>query len=129
MNKFRITEQEKEDIMGQHKDMLPEPKVPEERKTLDTNLQSLDFTRLKNQGLTPYYYDSKLASMVELTKPVERDYRNKHREVYLLTSKEFDTIKKMSDNINEMIKLKLEEIELYKKYVVATANELVKKNK
>lgn len=44
MKKFRISEQEKEDIMGQHKDMLPEPKVPEERKTLDTNIRNYSFS-------------------------------------------------------------------------------------
>jgi hypothetical protein len=128
MKKFIITEQEKEDILGQHKDIMPKPEFPEERRTLDTNLKSFDFTRLKSQGLTPYYFDGK-STMVELTKPVKKDYHSKPKEVFLFTPEDYEKIKKLSDNINEMIELKMKQIELYKQYIPAVAIELTNKKK
>ena len=76
MTKFIITEQEKEDILGQHSDMMSKPEFPEDRRILDTNLKSFDFTRLKSQGLTPYFVDTKPGNkveMVELIKPTKQD--------------------------------------------------------
>ena len=85
MKKFIITEQEKEDILGQHKDIMSKPEFTEERRTLDTNLKSFDFTRLKSQGLTPYFVDTKPGNkveMVELIKPTKQDWSTKPKEVY-----------------------------------------------
>jgi hypothetical protein len=130
MKRFIISEQEKEDILGQHKDMIPKPKFPEDRRTLDTNLKSFDFTRLKSQGLTPYYVETKTGNkveMVELPKPLKQGYHNRPKEVYLLTPDEYEKIKKLTDNINEMIELKLKQIELYKQYIPAVAAEIIKK--
>lgn len=130
MKRFVITEQEKEDILGQHQDMNLKPEFPEDRRTLDTNLKSFDFTRLKSQGLTPYYVDTKLGNkveMVELSKPTKQDWSTKPKEVYLLTPDEYGKMKKLTDNINEMIELKLKQIELYKQYIPAVAAEIIKK--
>ena len=130
MEKFIITEQEKEDILGQHKDIMSKPEFPEERRTLDTNLKSFDFTRLKSQGLTPYFVDTKPGNkveMVELPKPISQDWRTKPREVYLLTPDEYNKMKKLTDNINEMIELKMKQIELYKQYIPSVADEIIKK--
>lgn len=130
MKKFIITEQEKEDILGQHKEMESKPEFPEDRRTLDTNLKSFDFTRLKSQGLTPYYVETKIGNkveMVELPKPISQDWRTKPKEIYLLTPDEYGKIKKLTDNINEMIDLKLKQIELYKQYIPAVAAEIIKK--
>jgi len=131
MKKFIITEQEKEDILGQHKDIMPKPEFPEERRTLDTNLKSFDFTRLKSQGLTPYFVDTKPGNkveMVELIKPTKQDWSTKPKEVYLLTPDEYNKMKKLTDNINEMIELKMKQIELYKQYIPAVMGEIIKKN-
>jgi hypothetical protein len=130
MKKFIITEEEKDEILGQHKEMESKPEFPEDRRTLDTNLKSLDFTRLKSQGLTPYYVETKTGNkvdMVELSKPVKQDYHNRPKEVYLLTPDEYGKMKKLTDNINEMIELKLKQIELYKQYIPAVAAEIIKK--
>jgi hypothetical protein len=130
MKRFVITEQEKEDILGQHQDMNLKPEFPEDRRTLDTNLKSFDFTRLKSQGLTPYYVDTKLGNkveMVELSKPTKQDWSTKPKEVYLLTPDEYGKMKKLTDNINEMIELKIKQIELYKQYIPAVAAEIIKK--
>ena len=130
MKKFIITEEEKDEILGQHKEMESKPEFPEDRRTLDTNLKSLDFTRLKSQGLTPYYVETKTGNkvdMIELSKPVKQDYHNRPKEVYLLTPDEYGKMKKLTDNINEMIELKLKQIELYKQYIPAVAAEIIKK--
>ena len=130
MKKLIITEEEKDEILGQHKEMELNPEFPEDRRTLDTNLKSFDFTRLKSQGLTPYYVETKTGNkvdMVELSKPVKQDYHNRPKEVYLLTPDEYGKMKKLTDNINEMIELKLKQIELYKQYIPAVAAEIIKK--
>ena len=130
MKKFIITEEEKDEILGQHKEMVSKPDFPEDRRTLDTHLKSFDFTRLKSQGLTPYYVETKTGNkveMVELPKPLKQDYHNRPKEVYLLTPDEYEKIKKLTDNINEMIELKLKQIELYKQYIPAVAAEIIKK--
>lgn len=130
MKKFIITEEEKDNILGQHKEIKDKPEFPEDRRTLDTKLKSFDFTRLKSQGLTPYYVETKLGNkvnMIELTKPTKQDWSSKPKEVYLLTPDEYEKIKKLTDNINEMIELKLKQIELYKQYIPAVAAEVIKK--
>ena len=126
MKKFVITEEEKNDILGQHSDMKSKPSLPENRRVLDIDLDSMKISRYKTQGLTPYYFDGK-STMVELTKPVKKDYHNKPKEVFLFTPEDYEKIKKLSDNINEMIELKMKQIELYKQYIPAVADEIVKK--
>lgn len=130
MKRFVISEQEKEGILGQHKDMKSKPEFPEERRTLDTNLKSFDFTRLKSQGLTPYFVETgkgNKVEIVELTKPTKQDWSTKPKEVYLLTPDEYNKMKKLTDNINETIELKLKQIELYKQYIPAVAAEIINK--
>ena len=126
--KFVITEQEKDDILGQHSNMKSKPSLPENRRVLDIDLDSMKISRYKNQGLTPYYFDGK-STMVELTKPVKKDYHSKPKEVFLFTPEDYEKIKKLSDNINEMIELKMKQIELYKQYIPAVAIELTNKKK
>ena len=104
MKKLIITEEEKDEILGQHKEMELKPEFPEDRRTLDTNLKSFDFTRLKSQGLTPYYVETKTGNkveMVELPKPVKQDYHNRPKEVYLLTPDEYEKIKKLTQALDE----------------------------
>ena len=126
MKIFVITEEEKDNILGQHSDMKPKPPLPENRRMLDIDLDSMKISRYKTQGLTPYYFDGK-STMVELTKPVKKDYHSKPKEVFLFTPEDYEKIKKLSDNINEMIELKMRQIELYKQYIPAVAIELTKK--
>jgi len=129
MKQIMISEQEKDQILGQHKEIKDTSSFPENRRTLDTNLKSMDFVRLKSQGLAAYYFDSKLGStfgMVELTSPIKQDWSTKPKEVFLLTPDEYEKIKKLSDNINEMIGHKLKQIELYKQYIPAVAAEIIK---
>jgi hypothetical protein len=128
MKKFVITEEEKNDILGQHSDMKSKPSLPENRRVLDIDLDSMKISRYKTQGLTPYYFDGK-STMVELTKPVKKDYHSKPKEVFLFTPEDYEKIKKLSDNINEMIELKMKQIELYKQYIPAVAIELTNKKK
>jgi hypothetical protein len=123
MKKFIITEEEKDNILGQHKEIKDKPM---DRRILDIDLDSMKINRYKKMGLTPYYFDGK-SSMVELTKPAKKDYHNKPKEVFLFTLDEYEKIKKLSDNIDEMIQLKLKQIELYKQYIPAVAIELTKK--
>jgi hypothetical protein len=89
------------------------------------------FTRLKSKGLTPYYFDrdSNNFGIVELNKVVKPSAFNKPKEVFLLTQDEYEKIKKLSDNIKEMVSLKLKQIELYKEYIPAVMQEIIKKNK
>ena len=123
MKKFIITEEEKDNILNQHKEVKD---TPMDRRMLDIDLDSMKINRYKKMGLTPYYFDGK-SSMVELTKPAKKDYHNKPKEVFLFISEDYDKIKKLSDNINEMIELKKKQIELYKQYIPAVAIELTKK--
>jgi hypothetical protein len=127
MKKFVITEEEKDDILGQHSDMKPKPPLPENRRILDIDLDSMKISRYKTQGLTPYYFDDKLMEMVEIKQPVKKDNYHKPKEVFLLTTDEYDKIKKLSDNIKEMIELKLKQIKLYKQYIPAVMGEIIKK--
>jgi len=126
MKRFVITEEEKDDILGQHSNMKSKPSLPENRRVLDIDLDSMKISRYKTQGLTPYYFDGK-STMVELTKPVKKDYHSKPKEVFLFTPEDYEKIKKLSDNINEMIELKMKQIELYKQYIPAVAIELTNK--
>jgi hypothetical protein len=126
MKKFIITEEEKDDILGQHNDMKPKPSLPENRRILDIDLDSMKISRYKNMGLTPYYFDGK-STMIELNKPIKKDYHNKPKEVFLLTSEEYDKIKILTDKVTEMIELKLKQIELYKQYIPTVAAEMVNK--
>jgi hypothetical protein len=45
--------------------------------------------------------------------------------VFLLTPDEYDKIKKLSDNIKEMIELKMNAIKLFKQYIPAVLDELI----
>ena len=88
-----------------------------DRRMLDVDITPITLAKIKSQGLTPYYYDGD-TNIVEITSPIKgKTYNTKPKEVFLLTPDEYDKIKKLSDNIKEMIELKLKTIKLYKEYI------------
>jgi len=98
-----------------------------DRRMLDVDITPITLAKIKSQGLTPYYYDEN-TDIVELTGPIKgKTYNTKPKEVFLLTPDEYDKIKKLSDNIKEMIELKLKQIKLYKQYIPAVMGEIIKK--
>jgi hypothetical protein len=123
--KFIITEEEKDEILGQHKEMKD---IQMDRRMLDADLTPMTLAKIKSKGMTPYYI--KDTELIELSGPIKQksswDY--KPTEVFLFTPEDYDKIKKLSDNINEMIELKKKQIQLYKQYIPAVAIELTKKN-
>jgi hypothetical protein len=127
MKKFVITEQEKDDILNQHKEMMDKSKLPENRRILDFDITPISLSKFKSQGLTPYYYDGE-TDIVEITSPIKgRTHQTKPKEVFLLTSDEYDKIKQLSDKIKEMIELKLNTIKLYKEYLPSSLIKIVEK--
>jgi len=89
MKKLIITEQEKEDILGQHKEMESKPEFSVDRKMLDFDITPITLAKIKSQGLTPYYYDGD-TDIVEMTGPIKgKTYNTKPKEVYLLTPDEY----------------------------------------
>jgi hypothetical protein len=127
MKRFVITEQEKDDILNQHKEMMDKPKLQENRRMLDVDITPITLAKIKSQGLTPYYYDGN-TDIVEITSPIKGvTYNTKPKEVFLLTPDEYNKIKKMADNIKQMIELKMDAIKLYKQYIPSVAIELTKK--
>lgn len=126
MKKFIITEQEKDDILGQHKEIKD---TPMDRRMLDIDLTPITMAKIKSKGLKPYYIEG--TNLIELSGPKKKDKVNfgsyKPTEVFLFTPEDYNKIKKLSDNINEMIELKKKQIELYKQYIPAVAVELTKK--
>jgi hypothetical protein len=124
MKKFVITEEEKDEILGQHKEIKD---TPMDRRMLDSDLTPMTLAKIKSKGMTPYYI--KDTELIELSGPIKQksswDY--KPTEVFLFTPEDYDKIKKLSDNINEMIELKKKQIQLYKQYIPAVAIELTKK--
>jgi hypothetical protein len=124
MKKFIITEEEKDEILGQHKEIKD---TPMDRRMLDSDLTPMTLSKIKSKGMTPYYI--KDTELIELSGPIKQksswDY--KPTEVFLFTPEDYDKIKKLSDNINEMIELKKKQIQLYKQYIPAVAIELTKK--
>ncbi len=127
MKRFVITEQEKDDILNQHKEMMDKPKLPENRRILDFDITPISLLKFKSQGLTPYYYDGD-TSIVEIKGPVQgKTYNTRPKEVFLLTSDEYDKIKKLSDNIKEMIELKMNAIKLFKQYIPGVLNDITEK--
>jgi hypothetical protein len=124
MKKFIITEEEKDEILGQHKEIKD---TPMDRRMLDSDLTPMTLAKIKSKGMTPYYI--KDTELIELSGPIKQksswDY--KPTEVFLFTPDDYDKIKKLSDNINQMIELKKKQIELYKQYIPSVAIELTKK--
>jgi hypothetical protein len=128
MKKFVITEEEKDDILNQHKEMMDKPKLPENRRMLDLDITPMSLKKFKSQGLTPYYYDGD-TDIIEMKGPIKgKVYNTKPKEVFLLTSDEYDKIKQLSDKIKEMIELKLNTIKLYKEYLPSSLIKIVEKN-
>jgi hypothetical protein len=123
MRKFIITEEEKDDILGQHKDVK---ETPMKRRILDVDLTPMTMAKIKSKGLTPYYIED--TKLIEISKPIKKStWETKPTEVFLFTPEDYEKIKKLSDNINEMIELKKKQIELYKQYIPSVAIELTKK--
>lgn len=125
MKRFVITEQEKDDILNQHKEIKDKPKLPENRRILDLDITPITLAKYKSQGLTPYYYDGD-TDIVEMTGPIKgKTYNTKPKEVFLLTPEEYNKIKELSDNIKKMIDLKLDAIKLYKQYIPASLGKII----
>jgi hypothetical protein len=125
MKRFVITEQEKDDILNQHKEMMDKPKLQENRRMLDVDITPITLTKIKSQGLTPYYYDGD-TDIVEITSPIKGvTYNTKPKEVFLLTPDEYDKIKKLADNIKQMIELKMNAIKLYKQYIPGSLMKII----
>jgi len=126
MKKFIITEEEKDNILGQHKEIKD---TPMDRRMLDVDLTPITMAKIKSKGLKPYYIEG--TDLIELSGPKKKTTVNfglyKPTEVFLFTPEDYNKIKKLSDNINEMIELKKKQIELYKQYIPAVAIELTKK--
>jgi len=124
MKKFIISEQEKDEILGQHKEMKD---IQMDRRMLDADLTPMTLSKIKSKGLTPYYIND--TDLIELSGPLKQktswDY--KPTEVFLFSPDDYDKIKKLSVNIKEMIELKKKQIELYKQYIPSVAIELTKK--
>ncbi len=126
MKKFVITEEEKDNILNQHKEMMDKSKLPDNRRILDFDITPISLAKFRSQGLTPYYIEG--TDLIKLTGPIQgKTYNTRPKEVFLFTPDEYKKIKKLSDNINEMIQLKMKQIELYKQYIPAVAIELTKK--
>ena len=123
MKKFIITEEEKGDILGQHKEIKD---TPMDRRMLDIDITPISLAKFRSQGLTPYYIEG--TDLIKLTGPIQgKTYNTRPKEVFLFTPDEYKKIKKLSDNIKEMIELKKKQIELYHQYIPAVAIELTKK--
>lgn len=123
MKKFIITEEEKDEILGQHKE-IKDTQI--DRRILDIDLTPIKLKKIKSLGLTPYYI--KDVELIELNGPIKKStWEYKPTEVFLFTPDQYDKVKKMSDNIIEMIELKKKQIELYKQYIPAVAIKLTDK--
>ena len=105
--------------------------MKKERRLIDSNIKSMDLVRFKSEGLTPYYFnreDGKDFGLVEFTKPLSGyEYNNKPREIFLLTSDEYEKVNKIVVNIAEMVQLHSKKISLLKDMVPSIMNELIKK--
>jgi hypothetical protein len=124
MKKFVITEEDKDDILNQHKEIMDKPKLPENRRITDFDITPISLLKFKSQGLTPYYYDGD-TNIVEMKGPIQgKTYNTRPKDVFLLTPDEYDKIKKLSDNIKEMIELKMNAIKLYKQYIPAVLGKI-----
>ena len=100
-----------------------------ERRILDFDITPITLAKFKSQGLTPYYYDGD-TNIVEITSPIKgKTYNTIPKEVFLLTPDEYDKIKKLSDNIKEMIELKMNAIKLFKQYIPASLGKIIEKKK
>ncbi len=96
-----------------------------DRRMLDVDITPITLAKIKSQGLTPYYYDGD-TNIVEITSPIKgKTYNTIPKEVFLLTPDEYDKIKKLSDNIKEMIELKLNSIKLYKQYIPGSLMKII----
>ena len=96
-----------------------------DRRMLDVDITPITLAKIKSQGLTPYYYDGD-TDIVEITSPIKGvTYNTKPKEVFLLTPDEYDKIKKLSDNIKEIIELKLNSIKLYKQYIPGSLMKII----
>jgi hypothetical protein len=96
-----------------------------DRRMLDVDITPITLAKIKSQGLTPYYYDGD-TDIVEIAGPIKgkTSYTNP-KEVFLLTPDEYDKIKKLSDNIKEMIELKMNAIKLYKQYIPGSLMKII----
>ena len=49
MKKFVITEEEKDDILGQHKEMMDKSKLPDNRRILDFDITPMSLSKFRSQ--------------------------------------------------------------------------------
>lgn len=92
----------------------------EDRVVPGRNITKLRIQIYSEQGLTPYYFDSKeygKYKMVEVTGPLPSNMDRVR--VFLLKPKESETINKIINNTNEIILLELKKIDLLTKYITS----------
>ena len=96
-----------------------------DKKMLDVDITPITLAKIKSHGLTPYYYDGD-TDIIEITSPIKgKTSYTKPKEVFLLTPDEYDKIKRLSDNIKEMIELKMKAIKLYKQYIPGSLMKII----
>lgn len=92
----------------------------EDRVVPGRNITKLRIQIYSEQGLTPYYFDSKeygKYKMVEVTGPLPSNMDRVR--IFLLKPEEFEKINKIIDIMNDIIPKHLEKIKLLTQYVTA----------
>lgn len=110
-----LTESELAQIVGRVINEQQEDRVVPGR-----NITKLRIQIYSEQGLTPYYFDSKeygKYKMVEVTGPLPSNMDRVR--IFLLKPKESETINKIINNTNEIILLELKKIDLLTKYITS----------
>lgn len=100
------------------------------RRVRETDITSMDLVRFKSQGLTPYYFNREIGNnfgMVEFLKPVGRTFNGRPKDVFLLTTEEFDKIVPLVSNIKEMIELGIKKNELLKELIPSSIVAIINK--
>lgn len=91
-----------------------------------SSITTFNLKKFSAQGLTPYYFDFKVNGdfkIISVEKPTSN--KEEHTRVYLLTSDEYEKVSKMIDGFNNLVKMKLEQIELYKEYILSSVVEKI----
>lgn len=100
----------------------------ENRVVMGRDITKLRIQIYSEQGLTPYYFDSKeygKYKMVEVTGPLPSNMERVR--VFLLKPEEFEKINKVIDIMNDIIPKHLEKIKLLTQYVTAVLVDKVMK--
>lgn len=102
-------------------DILNEESLPLE--LIDAKITKDVIQHYKDAGyVLCYAEDGKLKVFTGPIKP----FQAHGRRIYAITNEKFETVQKLSDNIEEMIRSLHEKAELYKKYVLGVLQKLTK---